>query len=132
MTNKTTRAIPPFLQAAKPAVVHVGDGRGFIVSTGESRYVITAAHCLPRRPPPHLANGVPELTYPNILGPLATDERTIWAELDADNLVDDFAVFREPDGQELYEECERYEKFTAAAMVAGHPPVALAPHVGQF
>ena len=48
---------------AKRAVVQVGDGRGFVVGAGEyDRYVITAAHCLPRQPKPHLANGVPELT----------------------------------------------------------------------
>jgi hypothetical protein len=34
----------------------VGDGRGFVVSAGEYRFVITAAHCLPQHPSPHLAN----------------------------------------------------------------------------
>jgi hypothetical protein len=59
------------------------------------------AHCLPRHPKPHLANGVPELTYANLIGPLANDERTIWAGLVVDNLVDDVAVLAEPDGHEL-------------------------------
>jgi hypothetical protein len=77
---------------AKRAVVQVGDGRGFVVGAGEyDRYVITAAHCLPRQPKPHLANGVPELTYANLVGPLAKDERTIWAGLVVNNLVDDVA-----------------------------------------
>ena len=37
--------------------IRVGDGRGFVVDTAEDefyiklRYVITAAHCLPRLPP---------------------------------------------------------------------------------
>ena len=55
---------------AKQAVINVGDGRGFIVSAGDMRYIITAAHCLPysRFPTPHLANGINELTFPNVLG----------------------------------------------------------------
>jgi hypothetical protein len=81
------------------AVVQVGDGRGFVVGAGEyDRYVITAAHCLLRHPKPHLANDVPELTYANLIGPLAKDERTIWAGLVVGNLVDDVAVLAEPDG----------------------------------
>ena len=120
-----------FWESATPAVVRVGDGRGFIVSAGDERCVITAAHCLPQHPPPHLANGVTELAYPNIFGPLATDKRTIWAELRADNLIDDVAVFGEPDGQELYDECAWYETFTAAALTLGRPPAALAPHLWE-
>jgi hypothetical protein len=58
-------------QIAKRAVIRVGYGRGFIVSAGESRYVITAVYCLPRYriPRPHLANSVPELTFRNRLRP---------------------------------------------------------------
>jgi hypothetical protein len=92
-------------QIAKRAVIRVGYGRGFIVSAGESRYVITAVYCLPRYriPRPHLANSVPELTFRNALGPLASKQRTIWADLCAISLTDDFAAFSEPDGQVLYE-----------------------------
>jgi hypothetical protein len=114
---------------AKRAVVQVGDGRGFVVGAGEyDRYVITAAHCLPRQPKPHLANGVPELTYANLIGPLANDERTIWAGLVVDNLIDHVAVLAEPDGHELSDECESYETFTTAVMMIGKPPIAVAPH----
>jgi S1-C subfamily serine protease len=115
---------------AKRAVVQVGDGRGFVVGAGEyDRYVITAAHCLPRHPLPHLAKGVNELTYANLIGPLAKKTRTIWAELRADNLVDDVAVLAEPDGRELYDECASYEKFTTtAAMMIGKPPIAVKSH----
>jgi len=108
--------------AAKCAVIQVGAGRGFIVSAGESRYVITAAHCLPRYPDPHLANGVNELTYSKIIGKLASKRATIWAELCAFSPTDDFAVLSEPDGQELYDQCEKYENFTEAAMMIGKPP----------
>jgi Trypsin-like peptidase domain len=115
---------------AKRAVVQLGDARGFVVSSAEYRYVITAAHCLPCHPQPHLANGVNELTYQNIVGPLARKKRTIWAELCADNLVDDVAVFSAPDDQELSDQCESYEAFTtaAAAMLIGIPPAAVEPY----
>jgi hypothetical protein len=63
------------LERAKGAVIRVGakGGRGFIVSAGEDkdeRYVITAAHCLPRSryPSPRLANSATELTFRNFLG----------------------------------------------------------------
>jgi hypothetical protein len=40
-------------EVAKRAVVRVGDGRGFVVSAGDDdRYIITAAHCLPKHPKP--------------------------------------------------------------------------------
>jgi hypothetical protein len=114
---------------AKRAVVRVGDGRGFVVSAGEyDRYVITHAHCLPKHPEPHLANDANELTYA-IFGQVGKKTPTISAALCADNLVDDVAVFSKPDEQVLWDECERYEKLTAAAtLVIGKPPVAVEPH----
>ena len=113
--------------AAKSAVVRVGDGRGFIVSAGEyDRYVVTAAHCIPhtRFPRPHLANSTNELTFPKFIGPLgsARKARTIWGELCVTNLNDDVAVFQEPDGQDLHDEWTKYEKFTKAAVRIGRPP----------
>jgi hypothetical protein len=60
---------------AKRAVVRVGDGRGFVVGADEYRYVITAAHCLPKHPEPHLANGPDELTYANLIGPVERKSR---------------------------------------------------------
>jgi S1-C subfamily serine protease len=114
---------------AKRAVVRVGDGRGFVVSAGEyNRYVVTAAHCISKHPKPHLANDANELTRA-IIGPLGRKKPTISAALCADNLIDDVAVFSEPDGQVLWDECQSYEKFTAAAaLVIGKPPVAVEPH----
>jgi hypothetical protein len=126
----------PFKQAlerAKGAVIRVGaSGRGFIVSAGEDeRYVITAAHCLPpsRYPRPHLANSTTELTFRNFLGQLGQKRLTIWAELCAINLCDDFAVFRAPDNQELSHQFEQYEKFTGAPITIGASPDALAPYL---
>jgi Trypsin-like peptidase domain len=108
---------------ARRAIIQVGNGRGFVVSAGSSRYIITAAHCLQRSqfPRPHLANGVRELTFKNILGPLDSKRRTVWAELCALSLCDDIAVFRQPDDQELSEEYEQYEEFTTAAMTIKRP-----------
>jgi hypothetical protein len=114
------------LENAKRGVIAVGaGGRGFIVSAGEyGRYVITAAHCLPRSrfPSPHLANGIRELTFRNFLGPLTSKRRSIWAELCALNLCDDVAVFGAPDDQELSDQFEQYEKFTQQAIPIGWSP----------
>lgn len=116
--------------AAKRAVIQVGAGRGFIVSAGESRYVITAAHCLPRYPDPHLANGMNELTYSKIIGKLASKRATISAELCAFSPTDDLAVLSEPDGQR-YDQCAQYEKFTAAAIPVGKSASEPAPPLGN-
>jgi len=35
-------------EKAKSAVITVGSGRGFVIEHGHDRYVVTAAHCLPR------------------------------------------------------------------------------------
>lgn len=126
--------VPQFLEAAKRAVVRVGYGRGFIVSaTGGSRYVVTAAHCLPhsRLPPPHLANGPPELTFPKIIGLLANNP-TIWAELCVFSLNDDVAAFTAPDSQDLYARCDEYKAFTEVAITIGKPPTIVAPHARVF
>jgi hypothetical protein len=122
----TDRSRPNLLTAA---VVHVGDGRGFIVGSEKGRYVVTAAHCLPRSryPFPHLANGVSELTFPRIMGPLGS-KRTIWAELCALSLTDDLAVFTEPDGQELWGQNDEYEQFTETTIPVGEPPQIVPPY----
>jgi hypothetical protein len=109
------------LAIAKQAVVQVsGRGRGFILSAGEERFVITAAHCVPPEsvPTPHLANSN-ELYIPNVIGSLFSEQGAISAELYVYSLTDDIAVFGAPDIQELYDECAEYEQFTAAAMTIG-------------
>jgi hypothetical protein len=116
---------PPNTQPNFPtsAVVKVGDGRGFIIGSDKGRFVVTAAHCLPRSryPSPHLANGVDELTIPRIMGPLGS-KRAIWAELCVLSLTDDLAVFTGPDGQEHSDRHHDYEQFTATAIPVGEPP----------
>jgi hypothetical protein len=39
------------LDEVKRAIVMVGEGRGFVVQGEDSRFVISAGHCLPRLPP---------------------------------------------------------------------------------
>jgi hypothetical protein len=110
--------------AAKRAVIAAGAGRGFIVAKGFERYVITAAHCLPHYPEPHVAKSTSELTYPRILGPLASDQRPIWAELVFCSAVDDLAVFGEPEaGYDVSDEDDPYmdfQTFTKDAMQIGN------------
>lgn len=119
------------LKSAKRAVIHVGGARGFVVSAGEVRYIITAAHCLPRwrYPYPHLANGPIELTFPRMIGPLGSKrtKRAIGAELCFLSLADDVAVFMEPDGQMLGDENDQYQAFTEQAITLGPAPNACGP-----
>src|SRR5437868_13867612 len=83
-------------QKAKRVVVQVGGGRGFVVGSRADRFIITAAHCVPRKryPYPILANSVPELTVPRIIGPLGSKRAalTISGELCHLSLTDDIAV----------------------------------------
>ena len=118
-------------ETAKRAIIQVGGGRGFIVGAGETRYVITAAHCLPHYPEPHLANDASELSYRNILGRVGQQEQTVWAELVEFNASSDFAVLGEPDGQELWDEFDQYKDFTQQAMTIGKSPAPLAPHLWE-
>jgi len=116
---------PAGVLATAASIIQVGGGRGFIVSaTHDERYVVTAAHCLPYYPEPHLANGASELSYANILGPLGVHEGTVWAELTECNAISDIAVLGAPDGDEW----EQYEAFTSTAMTIGQSPQLRRPH----
>ena len=103
------------LEQARKAVVRVGDGRGFIVETGNAklprRLVITAAHCLPFFPEPNPAGYLEERTYGSLLGPIGGD-CTVAAELLFADAVGDIAVLCEPDGQVLHEQWEAYGLLT--------------------
>ena len=88
------------LNAWKPAVIRVGDGRGFIAEAGRERIVITAAHCLPFQPPAASITGWDERTYKSLLGPLGKPPR-IWCEVLFVDAVADLAVLGTPETQEL-------------------------------
>jgi hypothetical protein len=60
-----------------------------------------------------------ERTYERILGTLG-EEPTVWAECLFVDPISDIAVLGEPDGQELYDESNRYRAF-----VDGLPPLSI-------
>jgi hypothetical protein len=126
---------PTAVVAATWAIIRVGiGGRGFIVGAGTERYIITAAHCLPHFPEPHLANSVNELSYPDILSVLGKPERRVWAELAEFNSASDFAVFGAPDSQTLSEEYEQYEAFTehTTMRIGESPPPSPSMQLSDF
>ena len=88
-------------------VIRVGDGRGFVVECRDRSLVITASHCLPHLPPRHPAAHMHERMHRNLLGRLGS-ELTVWTEVLFVDPVADIAVLGEPDGQELFDECEAY------------------------
>jgi hypothetical protein len=95
------------LAGARQALLKVGRGRGFVVEINRERYVITAAHCLPKFPPCHPNSHTEERTYRRLLGPL--EERlTVWAECRFVDPVSDIAVLCSPDGDEFFEEAEAW------------------------
>jgi hypothetical protein len=93
------------------AVLRVAKGRGFIVDADQKRYVITAAHCLPKMPPAHAASFPEERTYKRLLGPLGR-RPTVWTTCVFADPVADIAVLGGPDGQILTEECDAYVALT--------------------
>jgi hypothetical protein len=108
------------------SVVRVGDGRGFIIAgdkriaDGGKGYLITAAHCLPSLPPPHLARYLHEETYPRLIGPLGTDPSIAAACVFVDPIAD-IAVLGAPDDQALSDEHTLYQ-----ALLSALPPFDIA------
>jgi trypsin-like peptidase len=97
------------LNRAKAAVLTVGDGRGFVVTSRGQRIIITAAHCLPHFPPCHGASYLEERTYANLLGPLG-EAPAVWTECLFADPIADIAVLGSPDDQALFEEAKAYDK----------------------
>jgi hypothetical protein len=114
-------------QNALAAVVRVGAGRGFVVEGrgrfSAYRYVITAAHCLPKLPPPHGASHLDERTYENLLAPLG-EQPSIWCECRFADPIADIAVLGSPDDQALSEQADAYVTLADAAtpLAISEPP----------
>ncbi len=89
-------------------VVKVRFGRGFVIGGDESRFVVTAAHCLPKLPPAHAMSYFGDRTYKNLLASLGR-KTSIWAECLFADPVADIALLTAPDNQELYEQAEEFE-----------------------
>ena len=108
------------------AVVRVGEGgRGFVVEgRGNERYVVTAAHCLPRMPQPYGFSRLEELTYRRLLAPLGGEPSVSCLCLFVDP-ISDLTVLGMPDDLEPDEEAETYEELVAAAI----PLVVAEPRV---
>jgi hypothetical protein len=129
---------PVSLKDLARSVVRVGDGRGFIVAAGDSRYVITAAHVLQKRdgdgnlvsalPPAHLMSDLEERTYLRFLGPREEEGRRITVQSVFADPVSDVAILAAPDSQAQSTEWDLYQQF-----VADPPPYAVVePPVAEF
>jgi hypothetical protein len=106
------------------SVIKVGHGRGFIVERfvpfrfgrktqiSRSRVVITAAHCLPRLPPAHVAAYNAERSYANLLGRLADKKNSVWAYCMFVDPVSDIAILGPVDDQELSQEADAFDSLT--------------------
>jgi Trypsin-like peptidase domain len=105
---------PPAVQEALKSVLTVGDGRGFVIKVKQQRLVVTAAHCLPELPPPHLAAYLHEKTF-KLLAPLHQKASLLTECLFADP-VHDIAVLTSPDDQELPDDFDAYEALTQSLM----------------
>ena len=96
------------IQNAFQAVVAVGDdgGRGFVTESRKGeRYVVTAAHCLSKRPDPH--PWLDESRIWRVLAPLGK-KPCICAECQFVDPVSDLAVLGAPDNEELIGECDDF------------------------
>lgn len=106
------------------AIIRVGEGRGFVVAEpGDdgTRFVVTAAHCLPWFPPCASISFTEERTYMALLGPAlrnAGDDlvradwaksRTVTAECLFVDPVADIALLGEPDNQMFSEQADEFE-----------------------
>ena len=102
-------------EKAKSAVITVGSDRGFVIEHGHDRYVVTAAHCLPRNdegllPIPAVGAIAPleKRTYRDWLAPLGS-KPAVWVECRFVDPVADIAVLCSPDTQVYSDESDAYD-----------------------
>jgi hypothetical protein len=96
------------------AVIAVGSGHGFVGQGTYDRFVITAAHCLPRLPPCNVSEYDRECLYPTLLGPPGS-QQTVGAACCFADPISDIAVLRVPNGIECAVEFDQYLQLTDAA-----------------
>jgi hypothetical protein len=127
LTNAPAKPATRFKRAFH-AVVTVGHGRGFVVEGRglygrRHKYIVTAAHCLPFKPPRQGASYLHERTYPKLLARLGK-RPTVWCECLFLDPIADIAVLGAPDDQALNKQAVVYEKLVAAAtpLVVAEPP----------
>ena len=109
------------------AIVAVGTGYGFVVQGAHDRFVITAAHCLPRLPSCNVGQHDGESLYPTLLGPPG-GQQTVAAACYFAEPVSDIAVLGLPGGIESPEEFRQFLQLTHAATplsIAEPPPASL-------
>jgi hypothetical protein len=108
--------LTPDFSKWQSAIVTVGDARGFLVA-GDNKHpmVFTAAHCLPRLPPPHPASEESERTYHKLLGRLVDDAPTVSAECIFVDPVADLAVLYRPDDETYVKEADAYDALVSGA-----------------
>jgi hypothetical protein len=107
------------------ALLRVGDGRGFVVGSGD-RFVITASHCLPELPPCHCGSYPEERTF-RVLGPLSAEACTITAECLFVDPVADLAVLGLPDMEVFEDDSKAYQALVQAATSLPIAELPLAP-----
>jgi hypothetical protein len=113
-------------KASTSAVIRVGEGRGFVLESRDSRspaVVVTAAHCLPYLPPPRAASRREKRTYENLLGPLQ-GEALVRAECVFVDPIADVAVLRAADGRSLNNRSEAFD-----LLLEGRKPLRLWPYL---
>ena len=97
------------------AVLKVGGGRGFVVKLGrrDRPLVLTAAHCLPFIPPPHLASYLAERTS-KICLVRSRIRRQCGLNVYSLTRFSTSPSSNSPDNQGLYEQAEAFEELIAA------------------
>jgi hypothetical protein len=107
------------------AVIAVGSGHGFVAQGTYDRFVITAAHCLPRLPHCDVGEYDRECLYPHLLGPPGGPQAVGAACCFADP-ISDIAVLRVPNGIEYAVEFGQFVQLTDAAtpLSIAEPPEA--------
>jgi hypothetical protein len=113
-TPSSRPKVPLSASATAEAIEHKHRIEGYVTS---ERYVITAAHCLPRMPVLHGEPGWDgwDTTYQKLLAPL-DGEPAVWADCVFVDPVGDIAVLGPPDNQAFYEQDDAYCELVEAVM----------------